>query len=194
MKRAILLGAMVAVFAAQWAVPAVLIDRHQTVIEQGTAYRFRTQPVDPVDPFRGRYVALRFAAAEITVPADAAYPHEGEWYAPIRVNEAGFAALGPPQATPPPGDYLPVSIAHRLSATRLRVELPFDRFYMEEGMAPEAERLARDAMQRDAETSLAPSWATVRVHQGRAVLTALFIDGVAVRERISQARRVTASD
>jgi len=193
-KRWLVLGALVAVFAAQWTVPTVLIDRHRTVIEEGTAYRFRTLPVDPVDPFRGRYVALRFAAAEIAVPKDARYPSDADWYAPIATNSSGFATLTAPQREPPAGDYLEVSIASRPAPDRLRVELPFDRYYMDETMAPEAERLAREAVRANAETSLAPSWATVSVLNGRAVLTALYIDGVAVRERIREARQAAASE
>lgn len=194
MKRWLVLGALVAVFAAQWAIPTVSIHRHQTVIEQGTAYRFRTLPVDPVDPFRGRYVALRFAAADIDVPEDARYPSDADWYAAIATNSAGFATLAAPQPEPPAGDYLEVSIAGRPAPDRLHVELPFDRYYMDETMAPEAERLAREAVRANAETALAPSWATVRVLDGRAVLTALYIDGVAVHERIKQARQATASE
>ncbi|MCR9090194.1 GDYXXLXY domain-containing protein [Algiphilus sp.] len=194
MKRYGCLLAMLAVFALQWALPVSQIQQYQQVVDRGTAYRFRTAPVDPVDPFRGRYVTLQFAAAEMTVPAGASYPSDQPLYAPIRVEQSGFAVLQPPRRVPPEGDYLTVRVAHRIDDTRLRVRLPFDRYYLNERLAPEAERLAREAMRADRATSLAPSWAVVRVRNGEAVLTDLFIDGVPVRQRIAEAERALESE
>lgn len=48
---------------AQWAVPLAMVQRAERTLSEGTAYRFRTAPVDPADPFRGRYVTLDFDAA-----------------------------------------------------------------------------------------------------------------------------------
>lgn len=194
MKRYGLLIGLLAVFAVQWALPISQIQQYQRVVDHGTAYRFRTAPVDPVDPFRGRYVTLRFAAAEIAIPAGASYPPDQALYAPITVEPSGFAVLQPPRLQPPEGDYLEVRVAHRVDDTRLRVRLPFDRYYLNERQAPEAERLAREAMRADRERSLAPSWAVVRVLSGEAILTELFINGVPVRQRIAEARQQIESE
>ncbi|WP_420427454.1 GDYXXLXY domain-containing protein [Algiphilus sp.] len=193
MKRYAPLFALLAVFAVQWALPIGQIQQYQQVVDHGTAYRFRTAPVDPVDPFRGRYVTLQFTAAEITVPVGASYPSDQALYAPISVESDGFAVLQPPRRQPPAGDYLQVRVAHRVDDTRLRVALPFDRYYLNERQAPEAERLAREAMRADTANTLAPSWAVVRVLHGEAVLTELFIEGVPVAQRIAEARQPTES-
>ena len=47
---------------AQLAVPASLIWKRERTLRQGHVWKFRTAPVDPVDAFRGRYVALEFEA------------------------------------------------------------------------------------------------------------------------------------
>ncbi|MHA7834769.1 MAG: GDYXXLXY domain-containing protein [Algiphilus sp.] len=194
MKRYGLLVALLAVFSVQWTLPISQIQRYQQVVDHGTAYRFRTAPVDPVDPFRGRYVTLQFTAAEVAVPAGTTYPSDQVLYAPITVEANGFAVLQPPRRQLPEGDYLRVRIAHRIDSTRLRLRLPFDRYYLNERLAPEAERLAREAMRADRATSLAPSWAVVRVLEGEAVLTELFIDAVPVRRRIAEARQQIESE
>jgi len=45
---------------AQLAVPGSLIWKREHTLRQGNVWKFRTAPVDPVDVFRGRYVALHF--------------------------------------------------------------------------------------------------------------------------------------
>lgn len=60
MNRNLLLALLVVLAAAQLAVPASMIVQRETVLTQGRVYKFKTAPVDPVDAFRGRYVALRF--------------------------------------------------------------------------------------------------------------------------------------
>src|SRR5882724_1990071 len=47
---------------AQIAVPATMVVEHQRTIASGPPWRFQTAPVDPSDPFRGRYVRLGFSA------------------------------------------------------------------------------------------------------------------------------------
>ena len=59
-----------------------------------------------------------------------------------------------------------------------RLELPFERFYMEEELAPEAERVVRERSrggQRDA-------YIAVRVRSGSAVIEDLFVGGKPIRE------------
>ena len=40
--------------AASWS-----IIRYERILASGTPYKIRTEPIDPGDPFRGRYVAVR---------------------------------------------------------------------------------------------------------------------------------------
>ncbi|MCX7044402.1 MAG: GDYXXLXY domain-containing protein [Candidatus Sumerlaeota bacterium] len=70
MNRNLLIGLLAAVAAAQLSVPAWMIWRHENVLDAGWQYKFRTAPVDPADPFRGRYVALRLEATTAPIPAE----------------------------------------------------------------------------------------------------------------------------
>lgn len=175
------------VCAAQWAVPAYLVHRGQTTLAQGTQYRFRTAPVDPVDPFRGRHVVLDFEAARMMVQAGAE-PFEADQrvYAPIVVGADGFATFGvPTRTTPAGGDYLEVEVQW-VNGGEIGLRLPFDRYYMDEHQAPEAERRYWEANRGravpDDGASRPPTYVSVRVRNGYAVLEELYIDGTAVRE------------
>src|SRR5205085_8475834 len=63
----------VLVALAQLAAPGSLIWKRENTLRKGSVWKFRTAPVDPVDAFRGRYVALQFEVEtqEVTRPANA---------------------------------------------------------------------------------------------------------------------------
>ncbi len=174
----------------QWSLPLAMVQRAEQTLQQGATYRFRTAPVDPVDPFRGRYVTLDFEAAQIEVPPAWRFETGARLYAPIAVDVDGFARLGVPQAAPPTrGDWLIVRLQWRDDERhQVRVDLPFDRYYLDEQLAPEAERLywvRNRAEPGDAEADpRRPTWASVRVLRDTALLDELYIDDVPVRERV----------
>ena len=43
-------------------VPAKMIFNKEAVLAQGKDYRFKTAPIDPYDPFRGKYIDLYYEA------------------------------------------------------------------------------------------------------------------------------------
>lgn len=184
MSTRIRVAVFVLVALLQWALPLGLILQHERTLAEGAVYRFRAAPVDPVDPFRGRYVALAFAADTYAVPPGWVAP-AGPAYAPVVVTPAGEAILGPPQAIPPSeGDALPVQILWH-EDDRIQVRLPFDRYYLGEQRAPEVERLYRDAAGPPSEDELmsANAHLQVRIRGGHAVLEDLLIDGRSVGRR-----------
>lgn len=189
--------ALVLLFALQWAVPWSVIHRSQGTLAEGIEYRFRTAPVDPVDPFRGRFVVLDFEVARMPVDDASTYASDAPMYAPIRVGGDGFAELLPPQKKPPAaGDYLRVQV-YVVGDSELSLALPFDRYYLDESLAPRAEQLYRDRNQRrpdatlqqsEAEAAQLPTYVTVRVRDGHAVLDQLVIDGRPLAEWFAEDR------
>ncbi len=132
----------------------------------GTAYRFETAPVDPVDPFRGRYVALAFPVANVPIAGEGELG--GEAYARVEVGDDGLARLREVYVHPPEGiDSVPVEVLST-HGQRARVRLAFDRFYLPEEQAPLVEQQMRDRRGR--------SIAVVRVRPGHAVLEELRLD------------------
>ena len=125
--------------AAQLAFASSALWRGETTLQGGTLYRFVTDPVDPVDPFRGRYVALAFRA--VRVPAVGGHPIEkGQTaYVELGRDSEGFGKLVRAHVEPPGVDHLalPALAADRSGVT---VQLPFERYYAEESRAREIDR------------------------------------------------------
>jgi uncharacterized membrane-anchored protein len=190
--------AFILVALAQLAIPARMIAQHEATISQGVEYRFRTAPVDPYDPFRGRFVALGYQRDETEVPLSPALAaldwgqreYQDPLYLHLEPGPDGFARLTLLDLVPPAtGDYLRLSrddVGYSgLSASggltdTANITLPFDRYYMNQAAAPEAERIYRERVSdADSET-----WVTVRLRDGHAVPTGLFIDGKPIEDLI----------
>jgi uncharacterized membrane-anchored protein len=177
---------LAAVCLAQLAVPVSLIARHEQTRSSGTPYRFQTAPVDPSDPYRGRYVALRYAVEREPVPfADQGFIYMGynrRVYAEVEAGPDGFARLTKIHEQRPAGvDYIDVftrDLAERKEGetaqpSAIHVQVPFDRYYLPEDVAPEVERAYFDASRKAQDNT----WAEVRVRDGHAALVGLVLDG-----------------
>ena len=73
-------------------------------------------------------------------------------------------------------DYLEVKVSSIINTPgeqRVYVDFPFDRLYLEENKAPEAEQIYRDAMN----DNQASAYALVYIKDGRGVLTDVVVDG-----------------
>ena len=153
------LGLFLALCMAQLAIPLSMAYRYERTLREGAVYRFHTEPVDPVDAFRGRYVAIRL---RLTLPTDLAGTRAwfgAEVYATLAEDAEGYAIVrNRSRERPARGNWLEGSLQEDVYDTSVqpprrlgvRIELPFDRYYMEESKAPEADRLWSDGM-REAE-------------------------------------------
>lgn len=172
MKSArLLLFALLA--AAQLAVPAYMIARQQITLREGRVFKLRTAPVDPYDAFRGRYVALRFDAGSL--PSTEPWKQGQRAFAILGEGGDGFAKVERLVAEPAPGanDAIPVTIGW---ANRLN--FPFERYYLEESVAPQAEKAYQTANRRESQNA----WVTIRVRDAYAALEELFIEGKPIRD------------
>jgi len=180
MRARVLLAVLAVAAAAQLWVPASLILRSERTLAAGTAWRFRTAPVDPADAFRGRYVALAFADHAVAC-ADADRFRKGRRaYAVLGLDSAGLAvATALVKERPRTGDFVRVKVTYA-SAGSVSFDYRFDRLFLEEDMAPTAERLYRERNISGARDS----YLVVRVRNGFAVIEDLFIGGLPVRESV----------
>lgn len=153
---------------AELAVPASLIWKRERTLRYGSVWKFRTAPVDPVDVFRGRYVALQFEeeAREITPPAN---PTELQTvYVTLRQIPEGFAEIDQiTTSRPPREDFIEAQLRGKT------VSLPFDKYWVTERDAPAAEAADRAQSQRDKRHA----HVSVRVFRGDAALEQLYLDG-----------------
>jgi uncharacterized membrane-anchored protein len=158
----------------QLGVPLFMVAQREATLEHGRVYRFRTAPVDPADAFRGRYVRLDFEARRTVVPNREGFERGQKLYAQLGEDEQEFARITALSRTrPSTGDWLRVRMYYAWNCTNVEVRLPFDRYYMNEALAPRAETLYREHSRqgkRDAH-------ATVRVRGSSAVLEELYVGG-----------------
>lgn len=186
MNKTILVPAFILMVIAQWYIPGSMIYQSEKVLTDGTVYKFKTAPVDPNDPFRGKYITLYFNAN--TVVVDSAY----EWsmgdqaYAILETDSAGFARIQGLSKVEIKGqdNYIKVDIDYVQmdSITTVFVRYPFDRFYMEETKAPLAEQAYNEA----ARDTNQVAYALVMVRTGEAMVKDVIIDDLPITEWIKK--------
>ncbi len=177
------------VIAAQIAIPGAMIQRYEATLQEGSLYKFKVVPIDPADPFRGRYVRLNFdiVSWEFKYESDDRFKRKDKAYAALKVDNDGFATIDRLYKSPPKDrEYLKVMVQYvhsknkeNLSPT-YSIALPFNRYYAEESKAPKIERKVWWRNRDDVEASMAS--VDVRVLNGLGVIEQLYIDGKAVEE------------
>ena len=147
----LLFGLMV---AAQWWVPVSMITGSNRILEQGTPMKFRCAPVDPNDPFRGKYIVLRFDIDRFEIDTTLGLKDRQIVFLSFKKDSLGFAQIRKIDTLPPiPNqDYLKTRIyinssrflqdfIRDSSKWEVDFDIPFDRFFLEETKAPQAENL-----------------------------------------------------
>ncbi len=184
----------------QLAATASSIARYESTLRTGALYRIRTEPVDPADAFRGRYVAVQ-PTVVMTAPIPPAAEERlqriqsGEQgYVVLSADAEGFAIAAEIRADPPSqGDYLEIKSAWDQwtrdpgsdatgRRTGYNLTFSFDRYYMNAAKAPQAERRYTEAARRNAATR---AWVNVRVKNGVGVIEGLYVNGVPIEEAIA---------
>ncbi len=152
----------------------------------GTVHKFNMRPVDPEDPFRGRYVALDFAQQSAPIHSNEdSLELPKKLFAILTVDTEGFTQVEQLQREKPAdGEYITVDVTHRnwgdkvSSAWKVAFDFPFTQFYMTEKLAPIAEMIyRREVRQVDSDSYLA-----VRILNGHAVIEELYLNGVPISE------------
>ncbi len=171
--KLVLLGALA---LAQLAVPAQMALHQVMVRARGVQLKIRCAPVDPVNPFMGRYVRLNLSG-EVAAPKSRPGRAGGmqDAWVTYSLDKEGFvepAALCwvRPKDTPS----LKVRTTGFVQDDKTRFSYPFDRYYMNERKAPEVDRAMAGGR-----WDLRPGevFVTVRVLGDTAVLEELYLDG-----------------
>lgn len=188
-KNLLLLAFGVMAFLQLW-LPAQTAIQHENTLRKGEAFRFATILVDPNDPFRGKYINLDFprftADIENAVQQEIyAQIQQGQKvYCLVENDERGYAQIIALQLEPPAVSvpYFPAKVNYIYyqdeKVEDISLNFTFDRFYMEESKAPEAERRYNEAV-RD---SLKEAYALVKIREGMVVLEDVVVNGVSIVE------------
>ncbi|OUS00508.1 hypothetical protein A9Q86_11105 [Flavobacteriales bacterium 33_180_T64] len=155
-----------------------MIFNRESILKQGIAYKFKTEPVDPSDPFKGKYIYLNYDLRNVEV-GDKDWHRKQDVYISIANDSLGFAkAVTASLEKPESGDFvLAKADWYSESTSELRFSFPFNEFYMEESKAYDAEVAHRDA-QRDSLPN--NTYALVYIKDGEAVLENVFINDIPI--------------
>jgi len=181
-NKKIIFSIFILIALAQLYVPAKMILNREDVLNSGVEYRFKTAPIDPTDPFRGKYIVLRFENNTVKVDDETAWEYGEEIFASLGTDQDGYAkTIAVSKDEPIDGkDYMKVRIRYvsHDKSNILTVNYPFDRYYMEESKAYDAEVAYRES-RRDTNQI---AYALVRVKNGEAVLKDVLINGESIKE------------
>ena len=125
-----------AAVVVQLALVAVAVSGQLSARLTGDEYSFRVEPVDPIDPFRGAYVALDYPDL---VPNNENLPGDrGDVFLPLTEDGEVWAAGTPTRARPDDGPYL------TCTDRNYEVRCGIDSWFLPQDDARELEGAIRD--------------------------------------------------
>lgn len=162
-KRNHYAGAL-ATILLMWAVVAWMIESRASILRDGYEIVLKTEPIDPRDFLRGRYVRLAFAISSVempnfkeTFPAETVWDHVGTpIYVSLREDTDGrhvfddFAFEKPQDGPFITGKLTSPAVSNGEGGyDSVRVEYGIERFYASETLAPDLEKRMRDGQITD---------------------------------------------
>lgn len=188
MKTKNILIAFALTALAQLVIPLKMVYDSEMTEREGVEYKLRTAPIDPTDPFRGKYITLSYDIDMVPLK-DSTWVSNEKVYVSLGTDAKGFAKITKvSRVEPDTGDYIATKVNYYHAYNKsLHIALPFDRYYMEEGKAYEAEMAYRDYSSDDKNAK--PAYALVAVRDGDAVLKDVIIDGTPIKEYVVKNRK-----
>lgn len=181
-NKNILITLFLFVVIAQLFVPSQMIYNQEDILNTGKIVKFQCEPIDPSDPFRGKYITLRFKESAIKVKNLKEWNSNETIFAKIESSKDGFAKIKSISRTEPTENstYLKLKINYitEYDGTKIHLDFPFNRFYMNENKAKNAE-IAYAESTKDT-TKIA--YALVATKNGEAVIKDVLIDNISIKE------------
>lgn len=165
-------------------IPAQMILNQESILKTGTAYKFKTQPVDPSDPFKGKYINLNYEIDSFKTN-DSLWQRNEPIYVYLVTDSLGFAKIDTVSRgvlTENNNDYIHAKAQwYTKYSGILNIDFPFNRYYMEETKAYNAEVAVRNRQQDSLSNN---TYALVYVKKGEAVLNDVIIDGMSIKDYV----------
>ena len=179
MKTIYLFIIFIIVALAQLFIPSQMILDQERVLDVGTAYKFRTQPIDPADPFRGKYITLNYDIDTFKTK-DSIWSRGEDVFVYLRKDSLGFAEVKAVSKIKleSTNDYITAKVSYYNTYNKeLLMNFNFNRYYMNEAKAYDAEVAHREA-QRDSLPN--NTYALVYIMDGNSVLDNVFINDIPI--------------
>lgn len=185
MKTIHIFKLFIVVAFAQLFVPAQMIFNRESIIENGKVYKFKTQPIDPSDPFRGKYIHLNYEISSF-ITKDSVWKNKDKVYIYLGVDSLGYAKVNSisKEFVNENEDYILGDVRwYNKKENKLNFNLPFDRYYMEETKAYDAEVAVRNNQRDSIQNN---TYALVYIKDGEAVLNDVIINNVSIKDFVEE--------
>lgn len=185
-SKKILLSTFILVALVQLFVPAKMIFDKEDTLKTGTDYKFNAAPIDPSDPFRGKYIILSYRDNVAKVKNEKDWDSGEFVYVYLEKDQNNFAKITSVSKEKPTENQgfvkAKVSAVSSDGTNKLTIYYPFDRYYMEESKAYDAELVYTKWVQDTTKRT----YALVRIKKGDAVLKDVLIDEISIREIVKE--------
>jgi uncharacterized membrane-anchored protein len=125
-----------AAVVVQLALVAVAVSGQLSALLTGDEYSFRVEPVDPIDPFRGAYVALDYP--DLVPNNETLHGERGDVFLPLTEDGEVWAAGTPTRTRPDDGPYL------ACTDRNYEIRCGIDSWFLPQDEARELEGAIRD--------------------------------------------------
>lgn len=181
-NKKLLFGILLLTIIAQLGISGSMIFQFEDIMNTGKEYKFRTAPIDPNDPFRGKYVSLSYLdnIVRVSLP-DFEKLYGQKVYAIVENDQDGFAKIKSIafKSTDLQRDYFQSNIMG-VDSHQIVLNFPFDKFYMEESKAPQAEIIYNQAVIDTNQVT----YALVKIKNGKAIIKDIYINDTSILQLI----------
>lgn len=185
-NKKLLLITFCVVALIQLYVPTKMIFDSEDVLTTGKEFKFKTEPIDPNDPFRGKYITLRFEENHMEQLTDTNWVTNQDVYVELIRDVDGYAKIKTISKTEPSNteDYVKSKVNYysQFNERVVYIDYPFERYYMEETKAPDAEIAYRESARDTSQNT----YALVNIKKGQAVLKDVFINETSIKTIVAQ--------
>lgn len=199
MKKSLKITLLIFMVILQLAVPLYMMRSHQITLNEGQQFKFKAAPVDPYDPFMGRFLSINLEQRSIQVDDIRQYRSGRTVYIILENEEGGYAKVsGISFNRPNNTSYFKTKIAYIENTYGSVMELntnslspipgkvhfviPFNRYYLPENLALKAEKEWNKLFtSRSNEVFI-----TVRIYQGNAVIENVYISGESIVDYLNK--------
>ena len=162
-------------------VPLNITFEHKNILKNGKEYKFEVAPIDPTDPFRGKYITLRYKNNTFMVKNYVSWKRNDDVYVLFSTDNKGFAKIKSISKKKPGNNkfYLKSTIIYLNYINKeIIINYPFNRYYIGEYKAKKTEEIYRKYLNDSTKTI----YALVKIKNGKAVIKDIRVNKKSIKQ------------
>ncbi len=181
MRKHLLTFSLILVIILQICFPLYNVWSQEQILKHGQLIKFKIEPVDPYDAFRGRYVTINVESPSLKVPLNEDFSANQPIFVLLENDSSGIT------------DMIGVTQNADTEALKMRIDewsidsdgeiyfrFPLNRYYLDENKAPIADKISRNFNKKNALIS-------ARVSQsGAIIIEQLYVENKPIEDYINE--------